>query len=104
MKLKVLPLSNTSGPQSVPNMKKDQIQRPKNLAANRFLSKRIASNHLEKTIQNLDYRKLEESRIMLSTYPLVYSQRITLKVNIFLFSLNYYGICNIIRLSVIPCS
>ena len=35
-----------------------QIQRPKNLAANRFLSKRIASNHLQKTIQKLDYRKL----------------------------------------------
>jgi len=36
----------------------NQIQRPKNLAANRFFSKRIASNHLQKTIQKLDYRKL----------------------------------------------
>jgi len=36
----------------------NQIQRPKNLAANRFLSKRITSNHLQKTIQKLDYRKL----------------------------------------------
>jgi len=36
----------------------NQIQRPKNLAANRILSKRIASNHLQKTIQKHDYRKL----------------------------------------------
>ena len=36
----------------------NQIKRPKNLAANKFLSKRIASNHLKKTIQKLDYRKL----------------------------------------------
>ena len=41
---------------------------------------------------------------MLSIYPLVCSQRITPKVNIYLLSLNYYSICNIIRLSVIPCS
>ena len=41
---------------------------------------------------------------MLSTYPLVCSQRITPKVNIYLLSLNYYSICNIIRLSVIACS
>ena len=41
---------------------------------------------------------------MLSTYPLVCSQRITTKVNIYLLSLNYYSICNMIRLSVIPCS
>jgi len=34
----------------------------------------------------------------------VYSQRITPKVNIYLLSLNYYSICNIIRLSVIACS
>jgi len=41
---------------------------------------------------------------MLSTYPLVCSQKITPKVDIYRLSLNYYSICNIIRLSVIPCS
>ena len=35
---------------------------------------------------------------------IVCSQRITSKVNICLLSLNYYSICNIIRLSVIACS
>jgi len=41
---------------------------------------------------------------MLSTYPFVCSQKINPKVNIYLFSLNYYSMCNIIRLSVIACS
>jgi len=41
---------------------------------------------------------------MLPTYPLVCSQRITPKVNIYLLSLNYYSICNIIRLPVTACS
>ena len=41
---------------------------------------------------------------MLSTHPLACSQKITPKVNIYLLSLNYYSICNLIRLSVIPCS
>jgi len=59
MKLEVLPLANTSVTHSAPNVEKDQSnQRPKNLAANRFLSKRIASNHLQKMIHKLDYRKL----------------------------------------------
>ena len=39
----------------------NQVQRPKNLAANKFLSKIIANNHLQKTIKKTDYRMLQES-------------------------------------------
>jgi len=62
---------------------------PKNLAANRFFSEKIANNHLKETIQKLAYRKLQEFWVILSTCPLVRNQRITLKVSIYLLSLNY---------------
>jgi len=39
----------------------NQVQSTKNLAANTFISKRIANNHFQKMIQKLDYRKLQES-------------------------------------------
>jgi len=51
MKLEVLPQANTFVTQSAPNMEKDPSHSKTQESGSKYFSKRIASNHLQKTIQ-----------------------------------------------------